>query len=120
MGDLLGSPRVAPLLAFSCRGQALIMGPATGEGRNSRAPGVFSDFLFFSIRWKALETQGTRHFSEDRSSQTACGGLQRMDLEKLSEIDILCAWIGRTSQKLWRPEALVTSFFYYYRLEGCI
>ena len=130
MGDLLRSPRVAPLLAFSCRRccslwvRRLENGDLEGSGVLFRHYNIMlknkSKFCFSSIKWKTIETQGTRHFSENRSSQTACGSLRRMDLEKLSEIDILCAWIGRTSQKLWRPEALVTSFFYYYRLEGCI
>ena len=62
MGDLLGSPRVAPLLAFSCRGQLLIMGTATGEGAEIEGSGGFFRFFIFFNKIESPRNSGNEAF----------------------------------------------------------
>ena len=124
MGDLLGSPRVAPLFGIFLSALLLTKGPGM-EGHGLR--GFF--FLKFiitinlnpiSLNNKTLKTQKTGSLLANRSSQTACGSLHRTDLEKLSENDILCVCIGQTSQKLWPLEVFKISFIAISILRRCI
>ena len=130
MGDLLGSPRVAPLFGIFLSALLLTMGPGM-EGHGLRG---FFFFLIYSynnftlkkklnpipLSNKTLKTQKTGSFLANRSSQTACGSLHRTDLEKLSEIDILCVCIGQTSQKLWPPEVFIITFIAISILRRCM